>query len=130
MMDSWENAQEAGHDVLYAIPVPPPSWVVAGPRSILFAQGQRREGTVLRVLHGALQCECPGTAGQLFLLVAVQVETDDGAVGHHGGRNYTCGLSGSKERKPALHDAIQGINTCKEHREALLLTRRLPISTL
>jgi len=89
---------------------------------ILFTQGQRGEGTVLRVLHGALQCECPGAAGQLFLLVAVQVEADDGAVGHHSGGNNTCGFGGSKECKPALHDAVQGINTCQEHREAALLT--------
>lgn len=65
---------------------------------------------------------CPGAAGQLFLLVAVQVEADGLVLLDITVVATIPGFAWSVKSKPALHDAVQGINTCQEHREAPLLT--------
>ncbi|KAF3858526.1 hypothetical protein F7725_011727 [Dissostichus mawsoni] len=64
---------------------------------VLLAERQGGQGTVLGVLHGALQGEGPGAAGQLLALGVVQAEAQDGVVGHDGGRHDAGGLGRREE---------------------------------
>jgi len=82
---------------------------------VLFAERESGEGAVLGVLHGALQGQGAGRRRQVLLLVAVQAEADDGAVGHDGGRHDAGGLRGGEEGEPALHDAVQRVHTWQTH---------------
>lgn len=81
---------------------------------VLLAERQRREGTVLGVLHGTLQGQGAGGVGKVLLLMAVQMQADNGAVGHDGARHDAGGFGGSEEGEPALHDAVQREHTWTE----------------
>jgi len=69
---------------------------------VLLAQCQRRQGAVLRVLHGALQRQRPSAAGELLALWVVEAQAQDGVVGHDGGRHDAGGLGRREESVPAL----------------------------
>lgn len=79
---------------------------------VLLAQRQSGQGTVLGVLHGTLQGQRPGTAGQLLPLGVVQAQAQDGVVGHDGGGHDAGGFRWGEEGVPALEDAHQSPHAC------------------
>jgi len=91
---------------------------------VLLAEREGREGAVLGVLHGALQGQGAGRVGQVLLLVAVQTQADDGAVGHHGARHDAGGFGRGEEGEPALHDAVQREHTWTEREKIIGVSLR------
>ncbi len=76
---------------------------------LIFAQGQRIERAIGRILMRTLQRQRPGAGGQLFLLIEVETDSDDGGMGHDGRGDGPRGLQGCEEAGPALEEAHQGV---------------------
>lgn len=68
---------------------------------VVFAQRERIQRAVGRILGGALQGQRSRTVRQLVLLAEVQIQAHDRRVWHDGGRDRTGGLRWREEVVPA-----------------------------